>query len=520
MNFNKKLIPIFVIALLVTSCKILPQVTISWDDNQTEETAPVTPESEEPPPTSSTETKEPSPELKSAPKPEPEIAIMPESEELEDIPQGSPTDEDIEPETITQSSSEITPQQLNRRAKYFTVRIDGASNGSGVIIDESDDSYSVLTNWHIVQEPGEYTIQTSDGRQHQVDYQQVQQLSGVDLALVKFTSQQNYQTAAVGDSDFLSEGQTVHLAGYPGVKTNNDRIYRFYNLNIVSLLDTPINQGYSLLYEGETIAGMSGSPLLDSNGNLVGIHGIYRVDDPQIRKGSSYAIPINTYKELALGKSESTETLASQPSPFATKEDIKTTDNSPQEIAVTKPQPPPTESSPSANIITKSSETGIEYSRLEKLLAAGDWKEAHQETRDLMIQAGGREEDGYLNNNSVENFPCSDLNTIDQLWSKYSDSKFGFNAQRQIWENMGGNTSSGSSTLAKLAVQIGWKKENAGRYEYLEYSELTFNPQTAVAGHLPALRFVPSIVHAEKPGSSTYSLLPQFMYRVRTCSKQ
>ncbi len=259
---------------------------------------------------------------------EPEVATTPEPQETEDIPQSATSSEENQPKTITQSSSVITPQQLNRRVKQFTVRIDGMQNGSGVIIDESDNTYTVLTNWHVVQEPGQYTIQTSDGREHQVDYQQVKQLGGVDLALVKFTSEQNYQVAEVGDSDYLSEGQAVHLAGYPGVKTNNDRLYRFYNLNIVGLLDTPINQGYSVLYEGETISGMSGSPLLDDNGNLVGIHGIYRVDDPAIRKGSSYAIPINTYKELVAEQAESTDTVASQPISVATKEDTKTVDNS------------------------------------------------------------------------------------------------------------------------------------------------------------------------------------------------
>ena len=79
----------------------------------------------------------------------------------------------------------------------------------------------------------------------------------------------------------------------------------------MSLLDKPINQGYSVLYEGETISGMSGSPSLNGEGNLVGIHGIYRVDDPQIRKGSSYAIPINTYKELVAEESEPTDTFGS-----------------------------------------------------------------------------------------------------------------------------------------------------------------------------------------------------------------
>ena len=263
-----------------------------------------------------------------SPSSESEVTTTTEPLATEEIPQSSTSPEASEPKPITKSASGITPQIINRRVKHFTVRIDGASNGSGVIIDESDDSYTVLTNWHVVQEAGQYTIQTSDGRRHQVNYQQVEQLPGVDLALVKFASEENYQTAKFGDSDYLSEGQGVHLAGYPGVKTNNDRIYRFYNLNIVSLLDTPINQGYSVLYEGETISGMSGSPLLNDEGNLVGIHGMYRVDDPKIRKGSSYAIPINTYKELVAEQQESTDTVASEASPVATKENTQSVDNS------------------------------------------------------------------------------------------------------------------------------------------------------------------------------------------------
>lgn len=189
-------------------------------------------------------------------------------------------------------------------------------------------------------------------------------------------------------------------------------------------------------------------------------------------------------------------------------------------VTINKSQPALPQSSLTANIITQSSETGIDYARLKKLLAAGDWQEAHQETRDLMIQAGGREDDGYLNDKSVKNFPCTDIVTIDQLWSKYSDGKFGFNAQRQIWENMGGNPSSSDTTLAKLAVQVGWKQENAGRTEFLEYSQLTFDPTTAVAGHLPALKFIPDIVDADVPGSIASGSLSEFMYRVRTCSKQ
>ena len=182
-------------------------------------------------------------------------------------------------------------------------------------------------------------------------------------------------------------------------------------------------------------------------------------------------------------------------------------------------QSPETVTKPSDTAFPSSS-TEINYKTLKKLLAANKWQKAHQETRDLMIKAGGAEEKGYLDRNNIPNFPCQDLNEIDQLWSKYSDGKFGFTAQRQIWENIGGNTSSGSKTLGKLSAQVGWKKENASQHDFFEYSELNFDPTTAPTGHLPALRFIPDIVDAERPGSPTSGQLREFMYRVRTCSKE
>ena len=180
---------------------------------------------------------------------------------------------------------------------------------------------------------------------------------------------------------------------------------------------------------------------------------------------------------------------------------------------------PETVTKPS-NTAIQSSSTEIDYKTLKKLLAAKKWQEAHQETRDLMIIAGGGEEKGYLDKNNIPNFPCQDLNTIDRLWSEYSDGKFGFTTQRQLWENIGGNPSSKDATLEQFAVQVGWKKENADKHDFFEYSELNFEPTTAPTGHLPALRFIPSIIHAEKPGYASWGQLPEFMHRVRTCSKE
>jgi hypothetical protein len=60
-----------------------------------------------------------------------------------------------------------------------------------------------------------------------------------------------------------------------------------------------------------------------------------------------------------------------------------------------------------------------------------------------MLKAAKKQKIAYLNNGyldieSIEKFPCTDLGTIDQLWVKYSYGRFGFSVQKRIWESVGG----------------------------------------------------------------------------------
>ncbi|HYX15858.1 MAG TPA: GUN4 domain-containing protein [Nostoc sp.] len=46
---------------------------------------------------------------------------------------------------------------------------------------------------------------------------------------------------------------------------------------------------------------------------------------------------------------------------------------------------------------------------------------------------------GWLDYKSIENFPCTDLRTIDRLWVKYSNGHFCFSVQKRIWLECGGS---------------------------------------------------------------------------------
>ncbi|MEG4964818.1 GUN4 domain-containing protein, partial [Microcoleus sp. K4-C2] len=123
---------------------------------------------------------------------------------------------------------------------------------------------------------------------------------------------------------------------------------------------------------------------------------------------------------------------------------------------------------------------GVDYTRLRDLLAAGKWKEADGETLKVMLKAARREKEGWFDNNSIENFPCDDLRTIDQLWVKYSQGHFGFSVQKKIWLEVGGKVD--YETECKLADRVGWRKG----FSWLNKSDLTFNKQ-APKGHLPGV---------------------------------
>ncbi|MEC4817266.1 MAG: GUN4 domain-containing protein, partial [Scytonema sp. PMC 1069.18] len=93
----------------------------------------------------------------------------------------------------------------------------------------------------------------------------------------------------------------------------------------------------------------------------------------------------------------------------------------------------------------------VDYTRLRDFLKAGQWKKADEETLAVMLKASGRDKVGWLNTESIENFPCTDLATIDKLWVEYSNGRFGFSVQKRIWLSVG-------KDVGKFGDAIGWRK--------------------------------------------------------------
>ena len=154
------------------------------------------------------------------------------------------------------------------------------------------------------------------------------------------------------------------------------------------------------------------------------------------------------------------------------------------------------------------SERGVDYTHLQDLLAAGEWQKADRETEAVMLQVSGREEEGWLTEEDMETFPCQDLRTIDQLWVKYSDGRFGFSIQKYIWQDIENTTKDDNvDTWKYFGDKVGWRVNDY----WIGYSNLTFSLD-APEGHLPGWVFVSGFVAGGFFGGGLFS-------RVESCEE-
>jgi hypothetical protein len=127
-------------------------------------------------------------------------------------------------------------------------------------------------------------------------------------------------------------------------------------------------------------------------------------------------------------------------------------------------------------IVTLRSQSGMDYSLLQQLLAKQDFQEADQLTLEKLCELAGETalKRKWLYFTQVESLPAADLQTINLLWVLHSEGKFGFSVQREIWFAVGKNWD-------KFWPQIGWKKGN----NWTRYPKEFIWDLSAPRGHLP-----------------------------------
>ena len=125
------------------------------------------------------------------------------------------------------------------------------------------------------------------------------------------------------------------------------------------------------------------------------------------------------------------------------------------------------------------------FFELDRLLSLGNLKEADRETSRLILKVTKRTESGWLRSKDISEISCNVFRIIDELWGKYSNSKFGSNSQIQIWsESMNGSEDISFSNLIAFSKLVGWIDFNG---ELKKYDDLNFKLD-APSGHLPTFR--------------------------------
>ncbi|MEC4887504.1 MAG: GUN4 domain-containing protein [Scytonema sp. PMC 1070.18] len=138
-------------------------------------------------------------------------------------------------------------------------------------------------------------------------------------------------------------------------------------------------------------------------------------------------------------------------------------------------------------ITETASEKGVDYTKLRNFLKTGQWKEADYETYLVMLQAVGRFEGDWIRSEEVLNFPCTDLRTIDHLWVKYSNGRFGFSVQKQIYLDVGGIPDGKyyEEAWKKFGDRVGWRVKESWIFGYSDATYDTTAPVGHLPGHLP-----------------------------------
>lgn len=195
---------------------------------------------------------------------------------------------DVGPAVVTVVS------QLPSQTSFFGSFQPPPARGSGVILDQRG---YIMTNYHVIEGAQQLYVILADGRQRPArlvgsDY------PFSDLALVKIEGE-NYPVAALGDSDALQAGEWVVAIGSAlgdfrnsvtvGVISGLGRSLQTSGAVLDDLIqtDAPINRGNS------------GGPLLNLDGQVVGINTAIIRGGADQAEGIGFAIPSNTVRYVA-----------------------------------------------------------------------------------------------------------------------------------------------------------------------------------------------------------------------------
>ncbi|MFP6804219.1 MAG: trypsin-like peptidase domain-containing protein [Pseudomonadales bacterium] len=187
----------------------------------------------------------------------------------------------------------VTNTQLRRQRFSLNVMEIPRGSGTGFIWDESG---LIVTNYHVVQGANKITIELQSNKSYQATV--VGSAPEKDIALLKIDApNEDLKPLPLGDSTSLAVGRKVLAIGNPFALDTT------LTVGVVSALGREIksitNRTIKNVIQTDAAInpGNSGGPLLNSNGQLVGVNtAIYSPTGASA--GIGFAIPVNALKVI------------------------------------------------------------------------------------------------------------------------------------------------------------------------------------------------------------------------------
>ncbi len=177
---------------------------------------------------------------------------------------------------------------------------------SGVIYHKEGNDYYVVTNHHVLQPDGRTSpfpnveiVYERNGLRHTISNANTEIIGlnqPTDLAVIRFSSNENFPVATFADSYELNNGQFVFAIGNP----LGFNYFGSVTMGIISgqarFVPGSEYEVPFLQHDAAISPGNSGGALFDINGNLIGINNMKIVDDATTNIG--FAIPSNTVERV------------------------------------------------------------------------------------------------------------------------------------------------------------------------------------------------------------------------------
>ena len=186
----------------------------------------------------------------------------------------------------TATAVPLAPSDIADHARVWLVHVArGGFIGSGIVVSKDG---LVLTNAHVVSDTGPIRITLADKRTVYADV--VFEDTAVDLALLR-TATELPAAAPLADTSKLRVGDPVLVIGFaldlPGQPTITRGVFSSRRS------DVSPNRVEYLQTDAAMNPGVSGGPMLNMNGEVVGINtwGLYQTSDGRPVQGVNFAIP-------------------------------------------------------------------------------------------------------------------------------------------------------------------------------------------------------------------------------------